>query len=255
MISRLKLCNNFYKMILTFIGSGDAFGSGGRINTCFHVETPAVSFLIDCGAGTIPGLKKHNIIPDHIDIIMITHFHGDHYGGLPFFLLDAATFHRKKRLTIMSPPGCKDKVIQLLALLYPGAEVLEKLDVEFKEYQSYEEMNMEHLSLQAFPVIHTEATLPHGLRIHIAHKILSYSGDTEWTENLVRLCEDADVFICECNFFKLQIKGHLSYQVLEEKLPLLKCKRIILTHLSTEMLDNLDQFNLTCAYDGMVIEI
>ena len=34
-------------MKLTVIGSGDAFGSGGRLQTCFHVTTADKSFLID----------------------------------------------------------------------------------------------------------------------------------------------------------------------------------------------------------------
>ena len=69
---------------LTVTGSGDAFGSGGRLNTCFYVESPDVNFLIDCGASVLPGLKKNQVKPHDIDLIMITHFHGDHYGGLPF---------------------------------------------------------------------------------------------------------------------------------------------------------------------------
>jgi ribonuclease BN (tRNA processing enzyme) len=242
-------------MRITFIGTGDAFGSGGRMNTCFHVETVTFSFLIDCGAGSLSGLKKHKIIPETIDAIFISHFHGDHYGGLPFFLLDAATTRRQRPLTIISPPGCREKVIQLLALLYPGTEVLEKLTVEFIAFGSNIEVLNDHFSLSAIPVIHTEAALPYGLRINTAGKVISYSGDTEWTENLLKLSEAADIFICECNFYSLQVKGHLSFKVLEERLSELKYKKIVLTHLGQEMLDNLHEVNLCCAYDGMVLEL
>src|ERR1700722_15513884 len=41
------------EMQVTFLGSGDAFGSGGRFNTCFLVEAAAASFLIDCGASSL----------------------------------------------------------------------------------------------------------------------------------------------------------------------------------------------------------
>ena len=73
---------------LQFIGCGDAFGSGGRSNTCFHVTGEDVNVLIDCGATSLPALKREKIAREAIDLILITHFHGDHFAGLPFFLLD-----------------------------------------------------------------------------------------------------------------------------------------------------------------------
>lgn len=240
---------------LIVAGSGDAFGSGGRLSTCFYIETPATRFLIDCGASSIPGLKRNNIDQDSIDTILISHFHGDHFGGLPFFLLEAAVWGRQKPITIISPPGCKDRVEKLLGLLYPGSTVLEKLTVHFIEYRPLETIDTGHLSVQAYPVIHSEAALSHGLRINVAGRIISYSGDTEWTENLVGLSANADLFICECNFFGLHVKGHLNYQTLKPKLPELNCQRIVLTHPDTEMLDNLDRVDLECLEDGRVLEI
>ncbi len=74
-------------MQLRFVGCGDAFGSGGRANTCFHVTGNAVNFLIDCGASSLPALKSCGIVRNDIELILITHFHGDHFAGLPIFLL------------------------------------------------------------------------------------------------------------------------------------------------------------------------
>jgi beta-lactamase superfamily II metal-dependent hydrolase len=70
-------------MQLRFIGCGDALGSGGRANTCFHVTGESVNFLIDCGASSLPALKRFDVARDGIDVILITHFHGDHMGGAP----------------------------------------------------------------------------------------------------------------------------------------------------------------------------
>ena len=70
-------------MQLQFVGCGDAFGSGGRSNTCFHVTGASVNFLIDCGASSLPALKRQGIARDDIDLVLITHFHGDHFAGLP----------------------------------------------------------------------------------------------------------------------------------------------------------------------------
>jgi ribonuclease BN (tRNA processing enzyme) len=73
-------------MRLQFVGCGDALGSGGRYNTCFHLTGDRVNCLIDCGASSLPALKKLGIARDDIDQILITHFHGDHFAGFPFLL-------------------------------------------------------------------------------------------------------------------------------------------------------------------------
>lgn len=237
------------------IGCGDAFGSGGQINTCFYLKNLSVQLLIDCGATSLPALKKQQIDIRGIDLIIITHFHGDHYGGLPYLLLDLAINGQQKPLTIISPPGCRERVVKLLDLLYPGSTVLEKLEVEFRDYQPYQIHHVGEITLTAFPVIHSEETLPHGIRLKIGEVIIAYSGDTEWTESLVELCANADLFICECSFYHTQAIGHLSYLELQQHLKLLEYKRILLTHFDEEMLYNLEQVSLDYAKEGQVIEL
>jgi ribonuclease BN (tRNA processing enzyme) len=67
-------------MRLTIIGSGDAFGSGGRFNTCFLLETAKGTLLVDCGASSLVALKARGRdvlkprLPDlHARRIMLTH--------------------------------------------------------------------------------------------------------------------------------------------------------------------------------------
>src|SRR5262249_25421549 len=76
-------------MRVTVIGCGDAFGSGGRFNTCFMLETVKATLLVDCGASTPVALNARGIEHRNIDGIVLSHLHGDHFGGLPFLLLDA----------------------------------------------------------------------------------------------------------------------------------------------------------------------
>ena len=73
-------------MRLQFLGSGDAFGSGGRFNTCMLVESEFGAFLIDCGASSLIAMRKYGIDPNRIDTVFISHLHGDHFGGLPFLI-------------------------------------------------------------------------------------------------------------------------------------------------------------------------
>jgi len=238
---------------LTIIGCGDAFASGGKFHTCFYVRSESCNFLIDCGASAITSLKQQGIRCEDIDVVLISHFHGDHFGGLPFLLLDASVNKRKKPITIVSPPGGKEKVEKLFELLYPGSELSKELIVNYQEYHDSKVLSTSNLMLIAFPVKHKEATLPHGLRIVIDSKVISYSGDTEWTPVLENLAENADLFICECNFFESNIEGHMNYETLVEKIPDLYCKQILLTHFGEEMIGNLERMKSSYASDGMKI--
>ena len=105
-------------MQLRFIGCGDAFGSGGRFNTCFHVTGERTNFLIDCGASSLPAMKRSNIARDEIDLIAITHFHGDHFAGLPFFLLDAQFSRRSHPLVVAGPQGIESRLTQVMEALF-----------------------------------------------------------------------------------------------------------------------------------------
>ncbi|MNL75702.1 Beta-lactamase superfamily domain protein [compost metagenome] len=81
--------------------------------------------------------------------------------------------------------------------------------------------------------------------------MIAYSGDTSWTDALFPLSEQADLFICECNFFDMQVKGHMNYLELEGRLPEFSCKKMLLTHFDQQMLDRLGEVRVSCLRDGM----
>lgn len=235
---------------LTVIGCGDAFSSGGQLNSCFYIKAPKHTLLLDCGASSMLGLKRNGIDIDTIDSVLISHFHGDHYGGLPFLLLEASVRRREKPLTIISPPTGKERITQLLELLYPRSDVLGKLQVVFKTFVPNGILQADHLEVTALPVIHKEETFPHGMRIGIGGKVIAYSGDTEWTPLLIELARGADLFICECNFYDAVVEGHMNYQTLLSYDAQLTYKQIRLTHFGEEMLRNLDKVGHPYAEDG-----
>src|SRR5579872_4574511 len=107
-------------MRLTIIGSGDAFGSGGRSNTCFWLETAKNTLVVDFGASALPALKARGLDHDKIDGIILSHLHGDHFGGLPFLLLDAQFAARRRRpLLIAGPRGTRARLDALMEACFP----------------------------------------------------------------------------------------------------------------------------------------
>jgi len=144
------------KIRLQFIGTGDAFSSGGRNQTSFHVNYSGYQFLIDCGATSLTALKHAEISPSEIDAIIISHFHGDHYGGLPFVFIDLGyNQSRTKDLTIVGPTGVKDRVLTALEIFYPGTNLDDfNYQTHFMEYKEGEVLALADLSIEAFKVIH-----------------------------------------------------------------------------------------------------
>src|SRR5215470_13587973 len=104
-----------------FLGSGDAFGSGGRFQTCILVDAPGLRFAIDFGASSLIALNKLGIAHNSIDLILITHIHGDHCGAVPLLLADAMLgAKRSTPLTIAGPPPCQPRLQEVNDALMPG---------------------------------------------------------------------------------------------------------------------------------------
>jgi ribonuclease BN (tRNA processing enzyme) len=243
-------------MQLRFVGCGDAFGSGGRSNTCFHVTGEGVNFLIDCGASSLPALKRLGIARDAIDLILITHFHGDHFAGLPFLLLDAQFSRRTRPLVIAGPEGIEMRLTQVMEALFEhSSKTQQRFELSVVALEPEQTRSFGAVNVTPFPVVHGYSGGPFlGYRIAAEGRIIAYSADTEWTETLVPLARDADLFIAEAYYYDKIVKNHLSLTTLEAHLGEIGPKRLILTHMSDDMLARLDTLGHTAAHDGMIIE-
>jgi ribonuclease BN (tRNA processing enzyme) len=85
--------------------------------------------------------------------------------------------------------------------------------------------------------------------------VIAYSGDTEWTDNLINAARGADMFVCECNFFARRAPGHLDYGTITEKRRHLGCERLVLTHMGEDVLARLGELDIETAADGLTIEV
>lgn len=244
-------------MQVRFVGCGDALGSGGRFNTCFHVTGERANFLIDCGASSLVALKRSGIVREPIDVILITHFHGDHFAGLPFFLLDAQFTRRTRPLIIAGPDGIDMRLAQAMEALYENSsKTKQKFDLSIVTMTPGQTHDFGALKATPFPVVHGESGGPFlAYRIESEGRTIAYSADTEWTETLVPAAQRADLFICEAYYYDRIVKNHLSLKTLEQHLPRIAPKKLVLTHMSDDMLGRISSIPHTAASDGMTIEL
>jgi ribonuclease BN (tRNA processing enzyme) len=108
-------------MRVRFAGCGDAFGSGGRWQTCIHLSAEGQVLLVDCGATSLVALKAQGLDPNAVGAVAVTHLHGDHFGGLPFLILDGQFSHRSEPLLVAGPPGIGDRLAEAMEALFPGS--------------------------------------------------------------------------------------------------------------------------------------
>ncbi|MGH3367759.1 MAG: MBL fold metallo-hydrolase [Nocardioidaceae bacterium] len=121
-------------MDITIVGSGDAFGSGGRFQTCFRLHGDGHTVLVDCGATSLTALKSQGFDPGEVDLVALTHLHADHFGGLPFLILDGQFARRSKRLTVAGPAGTATRVESAMETAFPGStSVQRRFDVDVVE--------------------------------------------------------------------------------------------------------------------------
>ncbi|MEP1093919.1 MAG: MBL fold metallo-hydrolase [Cyclobacteriaceae bacterium] len=241
-------------MKLTVLGCGDAFGNGGRYTTSFLLTEQNEHVLIDCGASSLPRLKQEAIKLEDISTIVISHFHGDHYGGLPFFLISSLFEARREApLSIVGPPGVGSRIYALQEAMYAGTgDMLNDLDIKYYEYNN-DWIDVSDKKILGKPVEHSEPSIPHGIRFEWKGKIFAFSGDTSWTDNLIPLSRNSDLFICECNFLHEEAYGHLCYDELVARRGELECDNIWLSHMGNNVL-NFEDSVFNKLEDGMKID-
>jgi ribonuclease BN (tRNA processing enzyme) len=247
-------------MRLTVVGSGDAFGSGGRSNTCFWLETAKGTLTVDFAASALPALKALKLDANKIDGIVLSHLHGDHFGGLPLLLLDFQYLNRRERpLTIAGPPGTRARLEVAMEAFFPKSTGIKwRFPWTVDEIPLDTETTALGHTLRTTEVIHQSGAPSTALRLSDGQKTFAYSGDTEWTDALLPIAAGADLFICECYAYAGKMTGHLSWEILKPMIPALRAKRLMVTHMNSAVLAKLDELRnagVLIADDGLTLDV
>jgi ribonuclease BN (tRNA processing enzyme) len=242
---------------VVFVGSGDAFGSGGRRQTCIGLTGDGQFMLVDCGTTSVLGLKAMGLDPNSVVAVVISHLHGDHFGGLPFLVLDGQFGGRTQPLLVAGPPGTRDRLFQTMEVLFPGsAQVRRKFDVEIRELAlDGSPLPVGAATVRGWEVEHASGAPPLAVSVELGGARFGYSGDTQWTPALADAARDADLFAVEAYTFTKPVRYHLDYATLRTHLSEIQASRLVLTHMSADMLRHLDDVELPTAYDGLAIDL
>jgi len=247
-------------MRATVIGSGDAFGSGGRFQTCIALaggnSASAPHTLVDCGATSLVALRQHDVDLNDVETVLVSHLHGDHFGGLPFLVLDGQFRRRTTDLTVVGPAGTEKRLTDAMEAFFPGSStVRRRFAVNVVEHTDRVPYHQERVSVVPFEVRHASGAPAYALRVtdNDTGTTLAYSGDTEWTDALIDAADGVEVFLCE-GYAPTPVRWHLDLDSLAENSDRLSCRRLILTHMSPAALA-LEDIAWETAQDGLALDL
>ena len=246
-------------MRLTILGSGDAFSAGGRLNSCYLLESGDIRFMVDCGPSVLMGLHRAKLTSNDISTIFISHLHGDHFGGLPFLFIDALfPRQRKTPLTLVGPLGLENRFRLACEVLYPRiAATPLAFDLRFIELETGVPHDIDGVSVTPFAADHYAGSASHTLRFEHDGKVFAFSGDTSWTPSLIAAAQKADLFLTECYQYDVQLPMHIDYATLEKHHNAIGANRTVLTHMGEAMLASqhlVDTSRYELAEDGLVVD-
>ena len=247
-------------MRLTVIGCSDAFSSGGRYHSCYLLDTAQGRLMLDCGANSPLALKRADIEVASIDAIVISHCHGDHFGGVPFLLLERMFVERgPKPVEILGPPGIGRRMTDLFEALYPSLASFPKdFEILYRELEPGQTSSWRGIQISAHEVEHYSGSPSLALSINDGAKRFAFSGDSGWCEGAIKAGRGADLYLIECTTFSTKTAVHLDYLTLAGKFDAIGAKRYLLTHMSPEMLaaaDKIDTSRCILAEDGLSVVI
>jgi ribonuclease BN (tRNA processing enzyme) len=243
---------------VTFAGCGDAFGSGARFQACIHLRPAGLDapVLLDCGATSLTALRRCGLDPGEIGAVFVSHLHGDHFGGLPFLILDGQFSRRAAPLAVAGPAGTGQRLTEAMECLFPGSsQARRRFEVSVVELSPGRPAQVAGVSIDAWQARHPSGAPALVLRLTIGGKVIAYTGDTAWTPAVGEAALGADLLIAEAYYWGKAVPHHLRYADLLEHAGDITARRVVLTHMSADMLGRQHQAIHETARDGLIIEM
>jgi ribonuclease BN (tRNA processing enzyme) len=244
-------------MSVTILGSGTCVPSLRRSSCSVLLEIDSTKLLFDSGPGTMRRLLESGSTIFDITSIFYSHFHPDHTGELVPFLFATRypdVSQRKSPLTIVAGKGFAElyrglkKIYGSWIELAPELFRIIELNCKASDIQIFN-----NFTVQSMPVEHNPESIAYKITGAGGQSVV-YSGDTDFSENLVTLAKDVDLLICESALpDNLRTKGHLTPSIAGKIATLANVRKLVLTHFYPEC-DQVDiEKECRQTYDGPLV--
>ena len=221
-------------IIVTILGSGTCVPSLQRSSCSVLMQIGTARLLFDSGPGTIRRLLEAGTTIFDLNYIFYSHFHPDHTAEL-VPLIFATKYpdgdRRQSRLTITAGRGLAHFFAGLKAVYGKWIELAPGL-LDFVELdnRSKDSINFRGFAVESAPVDHNPESIAYRITSADGSTVV-YSGDTDYSENLIALATGADLLICEsAQPDSLRVKGHLTPSLAGEMATRAGVRKLVLTH-------------------------
>ena len=212
-------------MKLTIIGFWGGYPKQNGASSGYLLEHEGFKLLIDCGSGVLA--KMQNLIePEDLDAVLISHYHPDH-------IADIGVLQHARLIQ-----GFLGKSFPTLPIYGHPLDQTEFAKLTYKEITKGNAYSPnEALTTGPFKVsfLKTDHPAPcFAMRIEADGKSLVYTGDSSFKEEFIEFGKDADLLLCECNFYQHQngkSAGHMNSIDAGKFAESAGVKQLILTHL------------------------
>jgi ribonuclease BN (tRNA processing enzyme) len=211
-------------MKITVVGFWAAYPAPNGATSGYLFEAEGYTMLVDCGSAVLSRLGNHMDV-NELDSVLISHYHSDHCADLRCLQhavhIQLQLGYRKKELTAYGPRDPES-----------NEELGYQEVVHGVEYDDTRELVNGPFHITFSPNTHERVT--YAVKISADSRIVVYTSDTGWYEELPRFCSGADLLICETslyNKFDGRVPGHLSARQVGELAVQADPKHLLLSHL------------------------
>lgn len=248
-------------MKLHILGSGTCIPSQRRGSAGYVLRLQDSVLLLDCGNGTTWKLENTGIDYLDIDKILITHFHPDHTSDLVPFLFGTKYNMERKRnkpLQVMGPEGFREFFLSLNNTFNNWLDFDQLLISEVQESR----LITDEYELIWTTTPHTDNSIAY--RIASDGKILVYTGDTDYSEEIAEFARGCDLLLIECAYPEgKKVEGHLTPEEVSSIINAALPGKTVITHMypecdQSDLLKQIKKYtdsNVILAEDMMEIEV